>query len=466
MSLNFREVGLLLSELPLVDSVIQGVTEHDFHSLTFSLFHKEEKAWLLYVELGTDTSCFFRTGRMRKKSEKLQRLGQYLRAHVVGARIIAVTQVPGDRLFCLHLIHHERHLNLYFRFYSGPGANLIITDDGNNILELMMRRPQRGECASLPFILPKGKEVEEGAWPIREYSGPSFNAYIEAHYKEVEHTEGLEELKSQLRDRYLKEMRARTSTINGLKRKAEENEDYDKIKAQGDLLAANAYMAQKGINALKVTDFDGNETILALDPLKTPAENIEFYYQKYQKAKGACACALSQLAIEQRTAAEREAYYQKLFGISDSGEALRSISKELKDQKNEKKEEQENTLGLRIVSHGFDIIVGRNAKENDQILRTLTRGSDMWMHTRDYAGGYVVIKAQKDKSIPLEVLLDAGNLAVHFSKGKNSGKVDLYYTMCKYLRRAKGGKTGLVLPTQEKNITITLDEERIRRILS
>ncbi len=78
----------------------------------------------------------------------------------------------------------------------------------------------------------------------------------------------------------------------------------------------------------------------------------------------------------------------------------------------------------------------------------------------------MIIKAKKDKSIPLEVLLDGANLAIHYSKAKNEGKADLYYTQVKYLRRAKDGKTGLVLPTQEKNLTVALDERRVKLLLS
>ncbi|MFA7112708.1 MAG: hypothetical protein WC115_04130, partial [Sphaerochaeta sp.] len=71
----------------------------------------------------------------------------------------------------------------------------------------------------------------------------------------------------------------------------------------------------------------------------------------------------------------------------------------------------------------------------------------------------------KNKTVPLEVLLDAANLAIVFSKAKKEGKADLYYTQVKHLRRAKGGKTGLVLPTQEKNLSVTLDETRLARLL-
>jgi predicted ribosome quality control (RQC) complex YloA/Tae2 family protein len=60
--------------------------------------------------------------------------------------------------------------------------------------------------------------------------------------------------------------------------------------------------------------------------------------------------------------------------------------------------------------------------------------------------------------------LDAGNLALFYSKGRNSGEGDLYYTQVKFLRRAKDGPKGLVLPTQEKNLRVKMEEVRLRKL--
>ena len=95
----------------------------------------------------------------------------------------------------------------------------------------------------------------------------------------------------------------------------------------------------------------------------------------------------------------------------------------------------------------------------------MDRSKDTWLNVRYFAGGYVIIKGKKDKSIPLDVLLDAGSLAIHYSRAKGRSKVDLYYTLVKHLRRIKDGRTGLVTPTQEKNLCITVDEERLKRLL-
>jgi predicted ribosome quality control (RQC) complex YloA/Tae2 family protein len=117
-----------------------------------------------------------------------------------------------------------------------------------------------------------------------------------------------------------------------------------------------------------------------------------------------------------------------------------------------------------FFSNPFRIFVGRTAKENDELLRRKVRGNDWWFHARDWPGAYVFVKAQAGKSLPLETLLDAATLAVHYSKGKTSGQGDVYYTQVKYLRRAKGAKKGTVLPTQEKNLHVKLDPARIERL--
>jgi len=93
------------------------------------------------------------------------------------------------------------------------------------------------------------------------------------------------------------------------------------------------------------------------------------------------------------------------------------------------------------------------------------RGNDTWLHARDVPGAYVFIRSLPGKSVPLEALLDAANLALHYSKARGSGKGDVYYTQVKYLRRARGGAPGLVLPTQEKNLQVRLDPQRLARLL-
>ena len=79
------------------------------------------------------------------------------------------------------------------------------------------------------------------------------------------------------------------------------------------------------------------------------------------------------------------------------------------------------------------------------------------------------IKHRAGKTVPLDILLDAGNLAIFYSKGRNNGEGNLFYTQVKYLRRAKNGPKGkapkgLVIPTQEKNLHVRVEADRLREL--
>lgn len=71
------------------------------------------------------------------------------------------------------------------------------------------------------------------------------------------------------------------------------------------------------------------------------------------------------------------------------------------------------------------------------------------------------VKSVPGECLPLDTMLDAGNLALFYSKGKSSRQGDVYYTQVRYLRRVKGGKRGLVIPTREKTLIVRLEWERI-----
>ncbi|MDR1232622.1 MAG: NFACT RNA binding domain-containing protein, partial [Spirochaetaceae bacterium] len=188
----------------------------------------------------------------------------------------------------------------------------------------------------------------------------------------------------------------------------------------------------------------------------------EQYFAKYKKAKSGLAQVREEIAEGERTLAATEARLRELLAETNP---LR-LAKFLKTDgdKASKQNKAKKRPGLSFMRGKWLLMVGRDAKENDELLRRHVKGSDLWLHVRDVQGAYVFIKAQRDKSVPLDILLDAGNLAVFYSKARNNGKAELFYTPVKYLRRAKGGPRGLVIPTQEKNLSITLDEKRLREL--
>lgn len=461
--LNWKEVHLLLSELPLKDSYVQKVTEHDFHSFTLSLFSRDEKAWLLYVEIGTPDSHFCRTSTIRRKSEKTQRFCQYLKSRIIGAKICEVVPFPFGRAFILTLQKDGRTFNMLLRFYSGPGANIIVMDEGNRIDELLFRRPARNEVKGEELDIEFRSEEGERSFSVRPWQGESFNEFIDRTYSAKARDESRELFTERIerrRDRELQDIERRIASFG---KRLEMTEDYETEKKKADLLSANLHIVSKGMDRIELDDWEtGNRISIGLDASKSPRENLLGLYDRYQKDRKTHELTLKELEGERRLLEERKAFYEELLSPDTELSRLRKESETVPSGKTR----QSRYNGLEIASRGMTLIVGRNSRENDRILRHDARGNDIWMHTRDYSGGYVVIKTQKGKSVPLEVLLDAASLAIHYSKAKKEGHADLYYTQVKYLRRAKNGKEGLVLPTQERNLHVELDEERVRRLIA
>ncbi len=462
MSINWKELELILSELPLKDSYIQKITEHDFHSFTLHLFSKNEKSWLLYTEIATPKTRICRTDKIREKSKKSQRFTQYIKAHLIGKKIIDVKQAPFDRAFTMILSSSDEILKLVFRLFSGPSANIIITDKDDKILELMFRRPERGE--SQGNILKEEIRESEGArhFEVRPYDGDSFNSYIDKAIDKEDYREKEESAREKIAEKRDKELDELYSNLQKQKEKEKNTSGYDELKESADLLQANIYMLNKGMDRVTLKDYAKERDVtISLDPALNPAENVEKLYTRYKKDKRANELVKDEIKRVEEEIEEKKAYYENLLSADLSLSKLRKEA-----GRNDKPTHlRDGKPGLYIESEGWTLIVGRNAKENDSILRSGCKGNDIWLHTRDFAGGYVIIKCRKDKTVPLSVLLDAASLAIHFSKARSSNKAELYYTEVKYLKRIKGAKTGLIIPTQERNIHGELDEERIRRML-
>jgi predicted ribosome quality control (RQC) complex YloA/Tae2 family protein len=287
------------------------------------------------------------------------------------------------------------------------------------------------------------------------------NQVVEEQYRTAEHDEERSRLAAQCTRLLTKRIGRLKSRLSEVANGAHDTTRPDQLRHVGDLLLANIWRIKPGDTAVEVEDYEDENRIvrIALEPDQDAAAQANALYERARRAE------------ESRTFLEASA--ASLTGQISSAEALRdaipsydlSALRELAaelSRTTRRGQAAGGTLpGLEFSTGGFRILVGRNARENDQLLRRHVRGNDWWLHTRDYAGGYVFIKNQPGKSIPLEVLLDAGTLAVFFSKARRAGKADLYYTQVKHLRRAKDGPLGLVLPTQERNLSVEITEERL-----
>ena len=235
------------------------------------------------------------------------------------------------------------------------------------------------------------------------------------------------------------------------------NGNYENYKNTGDILAANMHLLKHGMDKITVFDFYNNcDITISLDPLLSPNDNLNFYYNRYNKGKRtetALNARLLDIKNEIKYFEEVKLFIEKetdFVGIEEIENELKfSGKKKIKLNKAKKREL------LSFEYNGFKIFVGRNNKENEEI--TFNRGTsrDIWLHVKDIPGSHVLI-IREQKEVNEDTLLYAAKLAGEFSKANKGDKVTVDYCEKKFVKKIKNSKPGNVTYTNFKALTITV----------
>ncbi len=468
MSLNHREIDLVLSELDILGSQIQRIVQPAYDTLVLSLYKPGSPVDLL-VCLAHGACRIHRTSVPAPKSEKPLRFAELLRSRIRNGRIESIRQLGSERIVRMEIRASSgpegsdpvRYL-LYARLWSGA-ANLILTDEEGTIVDALARKPKRGEVAGGVY---RPEEAQPGAasektFEVRDLPGPgTFNERVDRLYALGRGELSRDQLLAKIREWFARRRASLESRAAELRRTEAEYADAERLRELGDILMGSVGTGAGDGKFLEAQDFyRGGIVRVRIDPAKSLVENARAYYERYRKAGSGLADVRAEIAETERRLVRLETEAVALEA-EESPYALRAFL----SRRRAPGDAGRPYPGIALERDGWTILVGRSAKENDELLRRHVRGNDLWLHARDWPGSYVFVKNRPGKSVPLGILLDAGTLALYYSKGRASGRGDLYYTRVKYLRRAKDGPKGLVLPTQEKNLHVILEEERLRSL--
>ena len=395
---------------------------------------------------------------------------EFLKARIKGARINSICQLGQERIIKLELSHCGQEFLLYIRLWSNA-ANMILTDTNHVVLDTFYRRPKKDEVSGGTFqepnLQPKPQGESSKEWQVRsfdqlpDWENLSFNQKVEQWYGEHAGQLSLEALLEQAEKFYNSRHSKMEAALHRLEKKRDEFLQNQQWKHYGDLILTYGHLIDGSQDYLECEDYESGALIrIKIDPKKNAQENASSYYNTYKKTVSGLADLEHDIQKAKKELLDLEATYQQLCKEPNP---LR-LQQMLRKQTTPKQQVEKKRPGLSYQVDDWTILVGRTAAENDELLRRHVKGLDMWFHTRDYAGGYVFVKNRPGKTIPLSIMLCAGNLAVYHSKARKAGKADLYYTQVKHLRRAKDGPKGLVLPSQEKNLLVQLDKEILQKL--
>ena len=252
----------------------------------------------------------------------------------------------------------------------------------------------------------------------------------------------------------------------------EATRDRERKRELGDILTSNLYALEKGMTAIRLSDYydpEGREVDISLDPLLTPQQNAARYYKEYNKAKtaervlgeqvekGRAELTYLDSVLESIHLAEGERDLLEIRQELTETGYLRRGDKAVKRMKVASKPmEFRSTAGLRIS-------VGKNNAQNDLLTAKQAGKGDLWLHTQKIHGSHVILWT--GGGVPdAQSIEEAAILAAWFSQAREGKKVPVDYTPVKYVKKPAGARPGMVVYTTYQTAYVDPDGELAKRL--
>jgi len=260
-------------------------------------------------------------------------------------------------------------------------------------------------------------------------------------------------LKAELEQKFSRQLKGKKATLIASESRLIQLDEEIPPEELGHILMANLHNVKKGETEVNLFDFYRNQPIsIKIKKDLTPADNAAHYYKKAKNR------TLEKHQFEKRVLqlkteiSELELLLAKVLTALKFKE-LRAIQPESKQQKRLVQPDKFK----HFLYKEFDIYVGKNSENNDELTQRFAKKDDLWLHARGVGGSHVVIKRKPSKDFPKEVIEYAAQLAAYYSKAKGSGLVPVIYTPKKFVRKPKGANPGQVLVEKEE---VTMVEPR------
>lgn len=244
----------------------------------------------------------------------------------------------------------------------------------------------------------------------------------------------------------------------------------DKYKVYGELLTAYGYSLEKGSKVFETVDFyTGKEIKIPLDETLSPIDNAKKFFERYAKLKRTRE-TLSEIVKTTKDSIDYLESINVAIDMATNEADLKAINGELiqtgyikrRNQKNKKEKNTSRPLHY-ISSDGFDMYVGKNNLQNEELTFKVATGNDWWFHSKTFAGSHVIVKCN-NKELPDRTFEEAARLAAHYSKASGQDKVEIDYIQRKHIKKVAGAMPGFVIYHTNFSMAISPDISGIEEI--
>ncbi|HEV7857512.1 MAG TPA: NFACT family protein [Pyrinomonadaceae bacterium] len=420
---------------------------------------------------------------LEKQSLPLTPFAQVLRKHLGNATLLAITKDPGDRIVRLSFNARDEMGNTLGRTLvaqlTGRTANLLLLDDRGFILDMLRNPRGMGQQIGDPYAHPPAQAAQASAHAplIARGSFASLSEAADQHYLSQEAERLFAGRAAHARQRLRKEIDQRQRLQRRLEGDLIGHGDADEHKRIGDLLLANLGTAERHGETVTLTDYYAPDTPrieLRVDERKSLQEEAVQRFARYTRARRATqeiARRMETLMNELEMLRAQQSEIERIIAERDEDE-LASFFEEGKSGASRPKRSgpprgakpAEGVQGARRYrsSDGYEILVGRAARDNDHLTFRIARPHDLWLHAADYPGSHVVVRNPTRAEIPQRTIIEAAQLAANYSHAKRDAKVDVHYTPRKFLSKPKGAAPGLVRMSSFRSITVEPGESAER----
>ena len=234
-------------------------------------------------------------------------------------------------------------------------------------------------------------------------------------------------------------------------RQIQDTQNRDKYRIYGELVNTYGYNLAEGATTLEALNYYTNEPVkIPLDNTKTPAENAQKFFNKYNKQKRTCE-TLTELIKETHNEVTYLDSVSAALDMATSEGDLTQIKEELtasgyirKKQTKGKRTTATSKPLHYLSSNGYHMYVGKNNLQNDYLTFDFATGNDWWFHAKGVPGSHVIVKTEGNE-LPDATFEEAGQLAAFYSVRQESDKVEVDYVQKKQIKKPRGGKPGFVV---------------------
>lgn len=345
-----------------------------------------------------------------------------------------------------------------------PAAELS-DSDRSSLAEIFGWLRQRIETESYtPVIYKKdGVPVEFAPVPLRTFSDypeyeviekQSISDVVFGYYQEKDAVTRMRAKSADLRKTVQNAIERTAKKLDLQRKQMDDTRKKDRFRIYGELLTTYGYSAEPGSKSFTCTNYyDNTEITIPLDPTLTALENAKKYFDKYAKLRRTGEALTEQLAASEAELNHLESVKESLaFACAEAD--LNQIKAELTDcgylkfhrEPGAKKSRPQKSKPYHYrTKDGFDLYVGKNNYQNDDLTFNLASGGDWWFHAKGIPGSHVILKTG-GREVPDELFNIAGSLAAYYSSGREGGgKVEVDYLLRKNVKKPNGAKPGFVV---------------------